>query len=215
MGEQPSSTDSRIGFRLERIDADSDNDLVVDEFFELMYDETGLAVSELIDDNADGIDDHRFTYDYADGRLVGSSYDEDDDGTINVTRVFTYDAEGFLQSLTINRNSGTSRIDYFLGDNGRLTGAQLDSDGDSMVDEVASYQYNTAGRISTIDFDSDSDSATDVRINFVYDDEGRVVRRERDIGADGSIESIWSYLYVQALCNPASNHQPLDHSCIF
>lgn len=215
MVEEPSSSDFGIGFRLERIDADSDNDLVVDEFFELMYDDTGLSIGELIDDNADGIDDHRFTYDYADGRLVGSSYDQDYDGSIDVTRVFTYDADGFLQSLTINRNSGTGRTDYFLGDNDRLTGAQVDRDGDSVVDEVAIYQYNSAGRISTIDFDTDGNSATDIRINFVYDEEGRVIRRERDVGVDGSIESIWSYFYVQALCHPASNHQPLNHSCIF
>jgi len=214
-GANPAQSIPAIGFRLEQIDVDEGADQVVDQLFKLTYNEAGLAVGERIDDNADGVDDHSFTYDYADGRLIGSSYDQLMDDVIDKTRVFTYDADGFLLSVVADDGSVQERTDYILSDSGTLSGAQLDRDNDSVVDEVANYLYNSNGKISTIDFDNDGDSVSDVRVSFVYDDAGRVVRRERDVGVDNVLEDVWIYNYVQALCDPASNHQPLNHSCIF
>lgn len=206
-----------MGFRLRKIDVDAGVDQTIDQVFKLIYNEAGLAVGELIDDNADGVDDHSFSYDYAGGRLIGSSYDQDMNNSVDITRVFTYDAEDFLQSVAVVNDEGgvRSRTDYSLGDSNMLNGARVDRDDDSMVDEVASYQYTVDGKIATIDVDNDGDSISDERVSYIYDDSGRVIRRESDSGVDGVVDEVWVYNYTQALCDPASNHQPLNHSCIF
>lgn len=211
----PSPTIPTMGFRLQKIDVDVESNQMINRVFKLVYNDTGLSVGELIDDNADGVDDHSFSYDYADNRLVGSRYDQDRNDTIDKTRIFTYDSEGFLQSVVVDDDSVLARTDYILGDDGMLSGARVDSDSDSQVDEVASYQYNVNGKISVIDIDVDGDKLSDTRVSFIYDDVGRVVHRERDVGVDRGVDEVWNYTYIRALCDPASNHQPLNHSCVY
>ena len=118
VSQLPVPTMPRLAFRLQQIIVDDDNDQMDDQLFTLLYDDAGLSVGELIDDNADGIAEHRFTYLYSDSRLISSQYDEYINNTTDVVRTFTYDEQGSLAALDIDRGSVLSRIEYLVGDRG-------------------------------------------------------------------------------------------------
>lgn len=205
-------------FRLERVRLDRLADGTVDEVFELVFSAQGLSTGELIDDDADGVVDHRFTYQYADGSLISSQYDRFDDGSIDITRVFSYQPSGHIATLAVNDALTAAQLSltrYSFDDSGRISSSTIDTDNDGLPESSSTFIHDTAGRLATIFTDSNLDNLDDSRVSYNYDAQGKVISRELDSDLNGVTDEVAIYEYSETLCDASSNHQPFAHICIF
>lgn len=203
--------------RLVRVTVDNSQDYKANEVYQLQYDASGLTVGELIDDNADDNFDHVFAYIYSENRLVKSLYDADDDGSVDVTRRFSYDANGMLQRLLVEPSDPSAtarRVNYELDDSGRLATSRLDVNDDGFTDTVTTFRYDDQGRVITMEMDEGGDEVINAIRRFEYDAAGRMTRSTLDKGADGSIEQTQRFTYEIDHCQLAGNHQPFLHTCV-
>ncbi|GAB5426354.1 MAG: hypothetical protein Crog4KO_35010 [Crocinitomicaceae bacterium] len=101
------------------------------------------------------------------GRLQGIDYD-DDSNTAKVD--FEYDILG--NRLSMSENDGTSDIritGYSYDQRNRLTGVDFDTDGDTVVDESVSYDYDMRGLRTKLTMDGN------LSIAYSYDAKGRLI----------------------------------------
>lgn len=213
--EQSETNDLNM-FRVASIVVDSDSNGDIDEQFFIFYDNEGLVTRELIDNGMDGVVDSQISYLYEDGRFFGTKVDDEVDGTVDRSDQYTYDSNGVLLVREIRDPADgpvTSRVDYNQDVSGRLIGASNDVDFDGAVDEVAVYTYTSFGKIASIEFDTNVDGITDIMLTFSYGIANEVLTRTRTV-FDGSITSIWTYVYEEGVCDPISNIQPPILTCI-
>lgn len=205
------------GYRLVKVLVDIGVDSHIDEVYQLQYDQTGLSVGELIDSNGDGEFEHSFTYIYRNDLLVGSDYDQSNDGTVDTKRSFIYDDEGMLQTVLVDVLDVAAidqRIDYALNNQGLISSDRRDLNNDGQIDQVTIYTYDSEDRVFRIEEDRGADGVADALTVHIYDDRGLLLRSEIDEGVDGSIDALWTYMYAVALCNTSSNHQPYNYVCV-
>ncbi len=203
-------------FRVARIDVDVDNDGVINEQFNLIYDAQGLVTGELLDFDLDGVVDSEIGYTYQDGNLFSVTEDVGQDGTIDKYRIFSYDSNGVLlnQAIMDELNGPlTASAEYLQNISGQLTGVNVDTDADGAIDEVGTYFFNSAGTVDRLEFDFDFDNVADILISFTYGELGEVMTRTRQL-ADSTITSIWTYVYEEGPCDPVSERQPRIETCV-
>ena len=203
-------------FRLARIDVDAGNDGVFDEQYSIVYDAQGLATSELLDFDRDGVVDTEVAFTYQDGNLFRVTEDDGRDGTIDKFRSFSYDSNGVLIAQTITEALNgpvTGSGEYLQNTSGQLTGVNVDTDGNGTIDEVGTYTFNSAGTVERIEFDVDFDNAAEILISFTYGEVGEVLTRTRQL-ADSTITSVWTYVYEEGPCDPRSERQPKIETCV-
>ena len=203
--------------RLRTVNFDQGNDGIIDERYQLLFDEAGLSIGELIDSNADGVFDHEFSYRYENNRLIEPSYDHMRDGSIEVIRHFIYDHSGVLQTLIIDSvDDGVPdrREDYAVDELGNIVSSELDSDGDGQINKLTTYLYDEHNRVirtETVELQAGSNNSV---TEFTYDAIGRLASAKVEKGDSALANDVLGYVYETNVCSIASNHQPMNHTCV-
>ena len=149
------------------------------------------------------IDVHTAEYS-ADGELLRETWDENDDGDVELIRTwrYQYDAEGNLTWRERDEeDDGTpDEIVHRLYDvRGNLIRVELDLDGDGSTDEIQSwlYEYDTAGKLTRYEEDADNDGIPNETYIFRYNDSGVLLYAEwiDDWDGDGEPEQTRSWDY--------------------
>ena len=218
-GDGPSAdrAQSAVRYRLLRVDVRNEVTNLVEQVYQLQYNVAGIAIGELIDENADGLFEHAFTYRYEDGLLTESLFDLSRSGNVDAIRRFLYDEEGLLQTLLVEHTDLDrigQRIDYTVNERGLISGSRLDNNNNGVVDAVTVYRYNIDGSVAAIDYDSGNDGVVNTITRLEYDSVGRLASQAVDEGADGSVERFQVIHYEVGLCDLVSNHQPFTYTCI-
>ncbi len=178
----------------------------------------------LIDTNGDGVSDQVHAYYYngdfidrvnigddsnGDGTVDGFGFDvayRYSDGTggtlVSVTDlrsgdegVYSYDADGTLSHVDfdLDADTTTDRTDTY---NFRSIGANIDSNGDGVRDQIEIYSYGPDGILAQVDFDTNADGTADYIEIYRYNSEGAVVNVRVDDNADGSVDQVGTYVYA-------------------
>jgi len=213
---RPTADEPQVGIRLSSINTDADNDGAIDRRIQIEFDACGRVTADLIDTDNDGVFNDVVHYRYADRRISELRRDNGQDGSIDEYDYWRYDDDGVLMFRLFRRAPDgpvTRRIDYTVGDNGFLTGSRTDLDGDGVVDEVATYERDADGRLEQVLIDSNGDAATDWTTRFFYADDGRVLR-STGMSSDGARSRTRAYLSDVAICDPISNFEPFNYTCI-
>jgi len=124
-------------------------------------------------------------------RMVGFSYDNDADATIDNSNTFSYDIEGHLTQRTTDNNAdGTvDTTDSYSFDNmGNMTGEITDT-------ARISYSFDASGNMLKQEVDYRNDGTTDVIYTYTFNEQGERLTYSRDDNADGTANSIYTTYY--------------------
>lgn len=152
---------------------DEDGDGWWDYAIYTSYDADGLPLSQVLDVDADTVEDQRYDYVNVDGKVQEAWYDQDGDGFVDVYYFYTY-KDDKLQSIE--------------GDRG----------GDGTVDALYTYTWSVTPEGYDAQFeqsDRDEDGVIDHEDYSVYDLEGRLVEFWIDEDASGIPESSTTWTY--------------------
>jgi len=98
-------------------------------------------------------------------RKTMEEIDSDFNGVVDSIYVYSYDIEGNLNTRTHYTGRDTTGtpdeiITYLYDSSGRKLKEMRDTNGDSIVDGVSNYSYDTNGNLSRIEDDNDNNPAT-------------------------------------------------------
>ncbi|GEM_PF-4598908 len=143
-----------------------------DDIYYRSYDENGDLTDYDKDDDADGSIDVTRTYTYTAGRETGAWYDEDGDGWWDYAIYTSYDADGLPLSKV------------------------YDADADTTEDQRYDY-VNFDGRVQEAWYDADADGTVDVYYSYTYDEKTEhLLSIEGDRGGDGSVDALYTFTWT-------------------
>lgn len=186
--------------RLVRRLEDTDGGGLPDRITAFAYDARGNPVRTELDDNADGVVDAVVSRSFDDfGNPLRVENDDDANGAPNRIETRTYDVHHDMLTVLYDANAdGTpeagERFEYDSVGNPTLR--ENDHDGNGIADLRVQYTWSGAGDLLVTAEDYGADGVTDDLVRRQYDDRHRGTRYEHDIGANGSIEEVDSYTYV-------------------
>jgi hypothetical protein len=149
------------------------------------------------DDGPDGISDWITIYTYdADGNLDTVTVDEDADGLIDRIITYTWTADG--QQSTIGYDLDADGVDdytveYYYDAAGNEIRAKLLM-GTTTI-EAYDYTYDADGNMLSYEVDSDGDGVVDSRATYTWDVNGNLVRTETDSDGNYLADEIITYTY--------------------
>ncbi|MCF6235867.1 MAG: Ig-like domain-containing protein [Gammaproteobacteria bacterium] len=131
--------------------------------------------------------------------LLEKREDYDGDGTADVIRTYTYDANGNeLTNSYDGDGNGTADTIFtssYDAKGNRLTYSR-DEDGDGTVDSTSALTYDANGNRLTESYDANGDGTAERIETFTYDAKGNLLTYSRDEDGDGTAEKIETYTYT-------------------
>lgn len=164
------------------------------------YDSLGNPVRTEFDYNADGTIDAVVTRAFDDaGNQLRIENDDDANGTPNRIEVRTFDAHHNTLTVLYDGNAdgipeGGERFEYDAAGNPTLR--ENDWNGDGTADFRAQYTWSAGSDMLVETEDYNADGTADNLVRREYDPQHRATRYERDEGANGSLEEVASFTYV-------------------
>lgn len=149
-----------------------------------------------IDEDLDGVFDRAEYLSYNQvGQIVQHAFDNDNDGTMDVTNNYVLNARGDVIEQTRTNAAGDliHRVTIDFDENGVRQGQTRDNNGDGVLDWSARYLVGE----NTLEthFDADGDGASDSSNFYTLNDDGAILLYEADTDADGEIDSVTTYFY--------------------
>ncbi|HIQ22077.1 MAG TPA: RHS repeat-associated core domain-containing protein [Planctomycetes bacterium] len=144
---------------------------------------TGLGLSQFA-----ATVDEKITHAYdQNDRLLTEELDSDNDGTVDQTTTYTRSATQLpANTVTDSASSVTSVANYSHNFQGRLSQAQIDSDGDGTTDTTVDYEYNDRGiRICKTLDGTETLYLVEANNPTGY---AQILEEKQDLNADGTIE---------------------------
>jgi len=149
------------------------------------------------DDGPDGTSDFITVYTYdADGLLDTVSVDEDGDGLLD--RIYSYTWTADEQEATIGYDLDADGVDdytveYYYDGDGNEIRAKVLL-GTTTI-EVYDYTYDADGNMLSSEVDSDGDGTADSRVTYTYDANGNLISEETDSDGNYLADEIKTYTY--------------------
>ena len=204
------------------LDQDDDADGHLDHRNTFLYDSQKRASGTLIYNNDDSLVDVRVTITW-DGDVETIKYDFSDDGTVDFSKVYTWDAAGQQVSQESYGADGklSASHQYTRDTDEKLLSDVSTTVGDPSKGSTTTFGYDEARNLISSDEDDGSDGSIEFHstINrdasglaqtatvdsgagvtlasyaYEYDDKRRLVKDTKDTGADGTIDTSESYTF--------------------
>jgi hypothetical protein len=134
-------------------------------------------------------------YDSADPtRVLFQERDEGNDGTIDVTVTFDYDADGNLVTKTTHSTTLGTLLETWTHDaEGRDLLYVEDRGADGIPDHTIERTYDVNGGMSWLSVDDDGDGLANLVITWTRDENGEALTQDIDSNGDGLLDFAWDY----------------------
>lgn len=127
-------------------------------------------------------------------RITNRVTDRGRDGSVDITRTYSYDAQGRVSSESATNPAGqvVARSTFTYDENGRKLNEQHDTNGDGNPDKVTTFFYDANGVLTRLESSKSVGGAVDSVVNYSYDASGKL-KETQTRNASGTVIATSKY----------------------